>query len=217
MYASSKKLALKNMKKNSLALFDFDGTLYLRDSFTRFIFYVLKSRYVFKKGVALIPWVQKYYLNLYPAPKMRKKLFYTMFEGFDSAHVEADGKNYAKTLLADLNPILWAQLKQHQELGHRVVLVSASIDLYLKPLCDLLGIDLICTKTEVMNGHLTGLYISEDCSGEEKKIQVLKSYPRDEYGSIYAYGNTHEDLAMLSIADFPFMVGEDEILPALNS
>ncbi|MEB5477446.1 HAD-IB family phosphatase [Acinetobacter sp. ESL0695] len=205
------------MKKQSLALFDFDGTLYLRDSFTKFIFYVLKSHYVIAKGIALIPWVKKYYLNLYPAPDMRKKLFYTMFEGLDAKQIHADGENYAKTLLADFNPILWAQLKQHQALGHRIVLVSASVDLYLKPLCDLLDIDLICSKVETVNGLLTGLYMGEDCSSDEKKKQIMKKYAINDYDIVYGYGNTHEDHAMLSLAHHSFIVGKDDKLPRISN
>ncbi|EPX3444437.1 HAD-IB family hydrolase, partial [Acinetobacter baumannii] len=39
----------------------------------------------------------------------------------------------------------------------------------------------------------------------------LKHYQR-----IYAYGNSSEDLDMLSLATHPFMVGEDRILPSLT-
>ena len=96
-----------------------------------------------------------------------------------------------------------------------MVLVSASIDLYLKPLCKLLGIDLLCTETEVQNGRLTGYYQSADCSRIEKKIRISQQYPIAEYASIYAYGNSEEDLEMFSLAQYTYMVGQDQQLPAL--
>lgn len=34
---------------------------------------------------------------------------------------------------------------------------------------------------------------------------------------VYAYGNSHEDLDMLSLADTSYMVGEDQSLPLLQA
>ncbi|OWX62763.1 hypothetical protein A7A55_08325 [Acinetobacter baumannii] len=42
---------------------------------------------------------------------------------------------YAQELVSALSPEIFAQLQQHQLLGDQVVLVSASIDIYLAPLC----------------------------------------------------------------------------------
>ncbi|WP_353887636.1 haloacid dehalogenase-like hydrolase, partial [uncultured Acinetobacter sp.] len=58
----------------NLALFDFDGTLCTRDSFTHFIFYALSKRHIVRQGIKILPWIQAYYLKLYPAPSMRIKL-----------------------------------------------------------------------------------------------------------------------------------------------
>lgn len=41
----------QNQKSQALALFDFDGTLYPHDSFTGFIFYVLKKRHIIWRGL----------------------------------------------------------------------------------------------------------------------------------------------------------------------
>ena len=104
----------------------------------------------------------------------------------------------------------------HQQRGDHVVLVSASVDLYLTFICDFLQIDLICTQVEINNGVLTGLYRSKDCSSEQKKIRILQKYNLDNYQHIYAYGNSEEDLDMLALADYAFMVGENHALPELK-
>ncbi|MBA4069571.1 MAG: HAD-IB family hydrolase, partial [Acinetobacter sp.] len=69
----------QNQKPKTLALFDFDGTLYLHDSFTGFIFYALRKRHIVKRGLQILPWIQAYYLNFYPAHRMRPKLYASMF------------------------------------------------------------------------------------------------------------------------------------------
>ena len=44
-----------------------------------------------------------------------------------------------------------------------------------------LNIELICTQTEIKSGLLTGNYISEDCSCEQKKIRIQQQYNLDDY------------------------------------
>lgn len=201
----------------NLALFDFDGTLCTKDSFTSFIFYTLSKRHIVRQGIKILPWIQAYYLKLYPAHSMRLKLFGSMFDNAPSQQLEELGKEYAQTLLNKLDPALFWQLKQHQQQGDKVVIVSASIDLYLKPLCDLLDVDLICTVVEIKDQKITGDYATPDCSSEQKKIRVSERYDLSSYRHVYAYGNSHEDLDMLSLADTPYMVGEDQSLPLLQA
>ncbi|ENX41083.1 HAD-IB family hydrolase [Acinetobacter sp. NIPH 2100] len=203
-------------KTLNLALFDFDGTLYPRDSFTGFIFFALSKRHIIKRGLKILPWIQAYYLRLYPAHAMRPRLFETMFKDIPADVVEKLAQEYAQKLLKKLDQDLLSQLQQHQQRGDHIVLVSASVDLYLTPICEFLNIDLICTQTEAQDGLLTGSYNSEDCSCEQKKIRILQNYNLDDYHAIYAYGNSEEDLDMLSLADYAYMMGEEKALPPLE-
>ena len=203
-------------KTLNLALFDFDGTLYPKDSFTGFMFYTLSKQHIVKKGFKILPWIQAYYLRLYPAHAMRSRLFRSMFHGVSASLMHDLSQQYAQKLLKNLDADLLQQLHLHQQRGDHVVLVSASVDLYLTFICDFLQIDLICTQVEINNGVLTGLYRSKDCSSEQKKIRILQKYNLDNYQHIYAYGNSEEDLDMLALADYAFMVGENHALPELK-
>lgn len=206
----------KSEKYQNLALFDFDGTLCKKDSFTGFIFYALSKRHIVKQGIKILPWIQAYYLNIYPADAMRIKLFKAMFTDANAHEIHELAQDYAQRLMMQLDPHLYQQLKKHQQCGDQVVLVSASIDLYLNVICELLQIDLICTKTEVKNQKLTGNYISPDCSSEQKRQRILDQYDLNQYHKIYAYGNSIEDLAMLNLADYKYMVGENAVLPLVE-
>ncbi|MDN5513229.1 HAD-IB family phosphatase [Acinetobacter sp.] len=210
MYATSKK-------NKNLALFDFDGTLCTKDSFTGFIFYALSKRHIVKQGIKILPWIQAYYLNAYPAHAMRSKLFRAMFSNANAPELQQSAQEYAASLMNQLNHPLLKQLKQHQALGDDVVLVSASVDVYLKHVCTLLNIDLICTQTEQVNEVYTGQYTTPDCSSEQKRQRILEKYHLDDYAVIYAYGNSREDDEMLAIANHTFMVGTDQQLPEIIS
>ena len=205
----------QNQKPQALALFDFDGTLYPHDSFTGFIFYALKKRHIVKRGLQILSWIQAYYLKLYPAHRMRPKLYASMFKDSDAEEILQLAQDYAQQLMLKLNPKLLEQLRQHQELGHEVVLVSASLDLYLKPVCRYLNIDLICSEVEIKAGKITGFYQTPDCSNQQKKIRILEKYNLDNYAEISAYGNSEEDEEMLRLATYSYMVGTDQQLPEI--
>ncbi|QOW52625.1 MULTISPECIES: HAD-IB family phosphatase [Acinetobacter] len=205
----------QNQEPKTLALFDFDGTLYPHDSFSGFIFYALRKRHIVKRGLQILPWIQAYYLNLYPAHRMRPKLYASMFKESNAEEILQLAQEYAATLITKLDPALFNQLKQHQQLDHNVVLVSASVDLYLKPVCRYLNIDLICSEVEVKAGKITGFYQTPDCSNEQKKNRVLEKYNLDNYAEIYAYGNSEEDEEMLRLATYSYMVGTDQQLPEI--
>jgi len=206
MYATGKK-------NKNLALFDFDGTLCKKDSFTGFIFYALSKRHIVKQGIKILPWIQAYYLNVYSAPAMRSRLFRAMFSNANALELQQMAREYATSLMSQLNRPLLKQLKQHQALGDDVVLVSASVDVYLKHVCELLNIDLICTHTEQINNIYTGQYTTPDCSSEQKRQRILERYHLADYAVIYAYGNSHEDQEMLALADHGYMVGGSDHLP----
>lgn len=208
----------KSQTHKNLALFDFDGTLCKKDSFSRFFFFALSKGHIMQRGIKILPWIMAYYLRQYPAHLMRPKLFHAMLSHVACSPLENIAVQYAQSLLQQqLDPHLYQQLLQHQALGDDVVLVSASIDIYLKPIAQALAIDLICTETEIQQQHYSGRYLSADCSGQQKKIRILQQYDLSNYQSIYAYGNSEEDLAMLTLADFPYLVSKaNHALPQLK-
>ena len=206
----------QNQESKTLALFDFDGTLYPHDSFTGFIFYALRKRHIVKRGIKILPWIQAYYLKLYPAHRMRPKLYASMFKESDAEEILQLAQDYAQQLIPKLNSKLLDQLRQHQQLGHEAVLVSASLDLYLKPVCSYLNIDLICSEVEIKAGEITGFYQTPDCSNQQKKLRILEKYKLQDYAEIYAYGNSDEDKEMLNLAHHRYLEGRDKQLPKIN-
>ena len=176
----------------------------------------MSKRHIIKQGFKILPWIQAYYLNIYPADSMRPRLFKAMFKDANANEILAIAEEYAQGLTGQLDSKLYQQLLDHQHNGDDIVLVSASVDLYLKTICQILNIDLICTGTEIVNNQFTGYYSTPDCSCDQKRIRILEKYNLTQYNKIYAYGNSEEDLDMLSLADFKYMVGKDQALPYLE-
>jgi len=206
----------QDQKPQALALFDFDGTLYPHDSFTGFIFYVLKKRHIIWRGLRVLQWIMAYYLKVYPAHRMRPKLYAAMFKDCDINAIQPLVLRYANKVLKNLDPALFGQLQKHQQLGHKVVLVSATINLYLEPITKALNIELICSQVEIQNGKLTGKYLTPDCSCMQKRLRVLEVINLADYEMVYAYGNSEEDAEMLSLADQHYFEGRDQKIPDLT-
>lgn len=87
----------------------------------------------------------------------------------------------------------------HQAQGHEVVLVSASLDLYLQPWCTQHGVSLICNRLEHTAGVLSGRYADGDC-GPHKVARIRSQYELHRYDCVHAYGDSREDKPMLALA-----------------
>ena len=124
MYATSKTY-------NNLALFDFDGTLCNKDSFTGFIFYALSKRHIVKQGLKILPWIQAYYLRLYPAHAMRPRLFQSMFKDISVDVVEQLAQEYAQKLTKKLDPDLFQPIELNQRRGDLIFLDSSTINRWI--------------------------------------------------------------------------------------
>ena len=94
-----------------------------------------------------------------------------------------------------MEKIVW-----HKEQGHKVVIVSASIECWLKPWCDKNGLGLIATKLEIKDGRVTGKFLTKNCYGIEKANRVKEGYNLDDYDYIYAYGDSRGDKELLALA-----------------
>jgi HAD superfamily phosphoserine phosphatase-like hydrolase len=119
------------------------------------------------------------------------------------------GERYAATLEAKFRPDVLERVRWHCASGHTVVLVSASLDVYLRPLAARLGVDVIATELEARGGTLTGRYRGGDCSGPEKARRVAERYDLARYALIYAYGDTAEDEALLALGHRRFFRGRE--------
>ena len=86
--------------------------------------------------------------------------------------VDARGATFAREIERRwLRPDTFARLRQHRELGHTVVLVSASLDPYLVPFGSSIGASggaSARSSNATREGVLTGRLVGPNCRGPEK-------------------------------------------------
>lgn len=189
-----------------LALFDFDGTITTEDSLIQFIRFVVGDA-KFIGGMALLaPMLIAYKLKFIPNYKAKQYMFSHFFKGMSEEKFMQVANEYSlkhiDTII--LRPKAMQRIVWHKEQGHKIVIVSASMECWLKPWCDKNDLDLIATKLEIQNGIVTGNFLTKNCYGVEKANRLKESYNLSEYDYIYAYGDSRGDKELLALADESF-------------
>jgi phosphatidylglycerophosphatase C len=193
-------LAENGTAARPLAVFDLDGTLLRRDSFLPFLVsYGLRRR---RLGPLLaLPFeLLGYACRLVSDRTAKQRLLKRFFGSHSAADIRRHADWFNQSWVArHLNPVALARLHEHQRLGHRVVLLSASPALYVPVVGQFLGItEVVCTCVRVEGGVCGGEILGPNCKGDHK-VAMLKEYLRMEAapGESYAYGDSSSDLPIL--------------------
>lgn len=191
----------------NVAAFDFDCTLTTRDTLLPFLKHLSGASETYKKLINLSPYFCSYALGLTSRQRIKEKVLKEFIAKKCSQELLRDCEIFAKEIIPFyLNPEAMTKFRWHKMQGHRCVLVSAAIDLYLKPWGEAAGFhDIICSKCHVdSSGLLTGYIEKGNCWGEEKAVRLLNLLGPKEGFTLYAYGDSRGDKELLALADFPF-------------
>ena len=186
----------------NLALFDFDGTITHKEMFADFTRFAVSRR---KRllGVALfMPMWVGYRLGVVSANTIRASVVRYCFRGVSAAHVQAKGRQFSDDVLSKvLRPVALERIQWHKAQGDQIFVVSGALDVYLEYWCRQHGLELICSRLEIVDGYLTGGYRGLQCVGAEKSRRVREACKLENFPVVYAYGDTKEDLDMLGLAN----------------
>ena len=187
------------MGVNRVNVYDFDGTIYNGDSSVDIYFFLLKR---YPKLIAFFPkqmlGLVKYKLHLSSKEEM-KEMYFSFLKG-----VRTD-----KTFVDDFwkqnqNKIKEWYLKQKRKDD---VIISASPEFLLKPICDILGIDnLIATKVELSSGK----FLSKNCQGAEKVVRFEEIFSEAEIEAFYS--DSKSDTYMAKLATKAFLIKNNRII-----
>ena len=185
----------------SLALFDFDGTITTRETMPDFVRRSVSRRRLLVGQLLLAPLVLGYKIGIVSGTLIRRVIVRFAYSGIPASVLEAQGRDFAQSYLPNaLRGEAMQRIAWHKAQGHKVVVVSGGLEAYLEPWCDSHGVELICSSLQQSDGILTGRYKGRQCVLAEKARLVRERYDLAAYPTIYAYGDTPEDLDMLAIA-----------------
>ncbi len=193
-----------------MALFDLDGTLTYRDTLLPFLAgYLARHPARLARLWRLAPAVLGYALGGRDRGRLKSRAIRAVMAG-DTRPLVA---GWAERFVAELKPrgafraAGLAVLEAHRSAGDRLVLLSASPDLYVPLIGRLLGFErTVCTEIRWDRDRLDGALLTPNRHGAEK-VRCLEQL-REVYAHapVTAYGNSLSDLPHLALAERALLV-----------
>jgi phosphatidylglycerophosphatase C len=205
--------------KRTIAAFDFDGTMTRRDTLVPFLAAVAGRAAVAVALAAEAPRLSYAATGRGDRDDAKVRVLRRLLASRDYAEVAAVGHAFgAKLARGAITPEARDRVAWHRREGHEIAIVSASLDVYLIEVAELLGVGhLLCTTLEVDDrGRCTGRLRGRNCRGSEK-VARLHALLDGEEVELWAYGNSGGDEQMLALAQHPVRVRRGMIRPAAPS
>lgn len=201
------------------AYFDLDGTVVASD----IVRYGIEVRTADMPPARRAAWIAAFlprvpwYLALDAFSRASfQRSFYRLYRGMAPAELD----RRAEALLHDhvlprLRPEAVARIERHRGRGHRVVLVTGSIEAIARPIADHLGVhDLLAPRLAARGGALTGELEDGPLAGP-RKAEALVDHARRhglDLGRSHAYGDSLDDVPMLERVGRAAVVNPDRRL-----
>lgn len=189
----------------TIAFFDFDGTITTKDTLLEFIKFS-KGKFRFYTGFALnSPWLIALKFKLISNQTAKEKILTWFFRNIPVTDFQQTCDRFATEIIPTLiRPKALQEITTLKEKGVPVVIVSASPENWIRPWTGPNSIDLIATRLETKNTRLTGRIQGRNCHGTEKVERINQTFQLSEFTTVYAYGDTAGDKPMLHLATNAF-------------
>ena len=178
--------------------YDFDKTIYKKDSSTEFFVYMIFSRPYL---LLFAPWflivLALYGMKILSKKKTKECLFF--FVPWHSNIDKIVDKFWAKNANKIQN---WYCVQRKED----DIIVSASLGFIIKPVMEVLNVkNWIATNYSVDTGKILG----ENCYGEQKVVEFKRLYKKQKLEAFYS--DSLSDLPMMRISDTAFLVDGEEV------
>lgn len=193
--------------KPIVAAFDFDGTLTHRDTLPPFLLHAAgPGRFAFN-ALALAPTLAGYGLGMIRNDVAKQRVLRRFFAGMKIDTLRNKATEFSERELPGLiRPKAARRFEWHRKQGHRCIVISASLDLYVQPWALKTGFDeVLASRLETLaDGRITGNLAGGNCYGSEKVARLEELLgPRSGY-TLYAYGDSRGDRELLLAADHAY-------------
>jgi HAD superfamily hydrolase (TIGR01490 family) len=199
-----------------VAAFDFDGTITRRDTLGPFLVAHLGRARVLRAGLPHLHRLGGAAIGRYDRDLAKDRYLTTLLGGTGAEDLERAGRAYADRLLERraFHPAVVERMAWHADQGHEVLVISASLAVYVEPVARDLGAGAsFATRLEVEGGILTGRMDGGNVRAGAK-VDHLERWLGPDPAEVWAYGDSAGDDALLARADHPHRVRGGRIEPA---
>lgn len=202
----------------TITVFDLDGTITRSDTYVAFLLRFLQHRPSRVLRASWLPLAVGMHSVGARDNTWLKATFLRSIAGGESREaVEAVAIELVDELLArGLRPGAVATIDEHRLRGDRLLLATASLDIYVEPLARALGFsEVVCTRVEWdERGRLSGRLAGDNCYGERKLAAVAAHVGDRTDVRLEAYSDHISDLPLLEWSHRAAVVNPDSRLKA---
>jgi phosphatidylglycerophosphatase C len=192
-----------------VAAFDFDKTVSTRDNVIQFLRAAVGTPRLVWALMRTGPRLVAAAFNERKRDVAKAALVRRTLTGYDAARLTEVATRFADNVVhRHLRADVVERVEWHRRQGHELVLVSASLAMYLELIAKKLGFDaVLATELAVRDdGRLTGELAGANVRGAEK-VRRLDQWLGDGPAFVWAYGDSSGDRELLARADQPISVG----------
>jgi HAD superfamily hydrolase (TIGR01490 family) len=203
------------------AFFDVDGTLTKTTILDPLIWYQ-RARLSWPRfalwAAGLLLQVPRYLVLDWRSRRRFIAAFYRRYAGLNAAALrEWHRQTFADNLRPRLFPGAVECIREHQQHGQRIVLVTGGLEFVMRPLAEYLRVDeLMASRLADHDGVFTG-ELNGPPSANERKVELVREYAQRhdiDLAQSFAYGNSLDDAPMLAEVGQAVAVNPDRRLRA---
>lgn len=201
----------------TLALFDLDNTLIAGDSDHAWGEFVVEKGLVDAENFAE---TNDHFYQDYVSGTLDIAAYLRFALEPLSQYSMAELSEYHREFMAKKIAPIWLSaaeqlVTKHRNLGHRLVVITATNRFVVEPIIHKFGIDeILCSEPEIHQGRYTGDFVEEPCfnTGKVSKLKRWLASANEDIEGAYFYSDSFNDLPLLEMVDNPVAVNPDATL-----
>lgn len=199
--------------KRLIAIYDFDGTIYKRDSFIEFFKFILKKH---PGRICYFP-VQLIYFILFSFKLINagtfKEKFLIYLRGFSIEQLKSEiNKFWTYEFPGNFNDEVIATINENRAKNTEIIIISASPELFIEPLKDVLHYDNLI-GTQIISEGIALKLSGKNCRGPEKISRLNNKMGNSDFFITEAYSDNSDDTDLLKMARKPYRLVKNSIIP----
>lgn len=198
-----------------VVFFDLDGTISRRDTLFGYVAgFVRRHPSRMPRYLAVLPALIGYALGVRDRGYLKGALLHAVMGGALRKEVQAWTDEYVPMLIErGVFDEALAAIRKHRDAGDHLVLMTATVDLYVPDLAQALGFDAyLCSKVAWSEDHLEGWLTSPNMRDEEKAAALRRTVAKFPGRRLVGYGNSTPDLPHLKLVDQAYLVNASKSL-----
>lgn len=194
-----------------VVLFDFDGTIVPDYSLLYFHFAKnLPFLSTITKSLVLLVFLPifiiLYCFKIINSNDFTQIVIYILFRNVKIHDVDKSAQIFSANICNIIYPHILKTIRQYQQNGAIVYIVTASFDKLISDFCNKYNIGYIGTEFETKGNIYTGYIKGNVCIGHEKVRKIKNTFINKNVIFKAAYGNRLSDIPMLTLAENAFVI-----------